>query len=75
MVKNRKHTHKGTCQSCGRVQAVKVDGKIAEHGFTVDWGRVGSCDGSDKQPLKIRFVNKLYIKMFKDNYKQIKIVT
>ena len=53
MVKNRKHTHKGTCQSCGRVQAVKVDGKIAEHGFTVDWGRVGSCDGSDKQPLEI----------------------
>tara|TARA_R100000781_G_scaffold29714_1_gene21811 strand:+ start:1308 stop:2063 length:756 start_codon:yes stop_codon:yes gene_type:complete len=53
MVKNRKHTHKGTCQSCGRVQAVKVDGKIAEHGFTVEWGRVGSCDGSDKQPLEI----------------------
>jgi len=52
-MKNRKHTHKGTCQSCGSVQAVMVDGNIADHGYKVDWGRVGSCDGSHEKPMEL----------------------
>ena len=52
-MKNRKHTHKGTCQSCGSIQAVMVDNRIADHGYKVDWGRVGSCDGSHKKPMEL----------------------
>jgi hypothetical protein len=47
-----KHTHRGTCQACGRIQA--FDGvKIAKHGYTVDWGFFnGTCQGSDAAPLE-----------------------
>lgn len=49
-----KHTHKGTCQACGRVQAVNnKSGMIAKHGYTVDWGYFsGICQGSDAAPLE-----------------------
>ena len=31
-----KHTHTGTCQICGRRQAVNVKtGRLAKHGYTV----------------------------------------
>lgn len=49
-----KATHNGTCQACGRVQAVKANGKLAKHGYTVDWGYFnGTCGGSDKAPLEV----------------------
>ena len=49
-----KHTHKGTCQACGRVQAVNnKSGMVAKHGYTVDWGYFsGICQGSDEAPLE-----------------------
>ena len=47
-----KHTHKGTCQVCGRVQA--YNGLIAKHGYTVDYGFFnGVCRGSDRPPLQL----------------------
>tara|TARA_R110000851_G_C12839492_1_gene541590 strand:- start:54 stop:665 length:612 start_codon:yes stop_codon:yes gene_type:complete len=54
MKKMAKHTHKGTCQACGRVQAVNnKSGMIAKHGYTVDWGYFsGICQGSDEAPLE-----------------------
>jgi len=50
-----KHTHKGTCQICGRTQAVdNKRGTIAKHGYTVDWGYFsGQCEGSDELPLEV----------------------
>ena len=52
---NRKHTHKGHCQCCGRVQAVRNNnGLLAKHGYTVDYGFFdGVCDGSDNLPLEV----------------------
>lgn len=36
---DRTATHNGTCQACGRQHAVNVkSGKLAKHGYTVDWG-------------------------------------
>jgi len=49
-----KATHNGTCQACGRSQAVKSNGRLAKHGYTVDYGYFnGTCSGSDKQPLEL----------------------
>lgn len=47
-------THNGTCQACGRVQAVgPKTGLLAKHGYTVDWGFFnGTCPGSDHKPLQ-----------------------
>jgi len=50
-----KHTHKGNCQVCGRLQAVTKKGNIANHGYDVDGFRhmhVGTCQGSQKKPLQ-----------------------
>jgi len=49
-----KHTHKGTCQVCGSVQAVdSKTGMIAKHGYTVDWGMFqGQCQGSHELPIE-----------------------
>lgn len=49
------HTHKGTCQACGRTQAVDNGSKlIAKHGYTVDSGYFnGTCQGSDKKPAQL----------------------
>jgi hypothetical protein len=49
-----KHTHRGTCQACGAIQAVdNKTGAIAKHGYTVDWGMFeGECQGSHKLPLE-----------------------
>jgi len=49
-----KHTHRGTCQVCGAIQAVdNKTGTIAKHGYTVDWGMFeGECQGSHKLPLE-----------------------
>src|SRR5690349_9600304 len=44
-----KHTHTGTCQACGRQQAVDntVLHKIAKHGYTVNFGYFnGVCFGA-----------------------------
>lgn len=50
---SRKHTHLGTCQACGRAQAYQVNGKVAKHGYTVDWGFFnGVCRGADAKPLE-----------------------
>jgi len=48
------HTHKGTCQLCGRIQAVNnKTGEIAKHGYTVDYGFFsGTCRGSGYLPLQ-----------------------
>ena len=48
-----KATHNGTCQACGRSQAVRANGRLAKHGYTVDYGYFsGTCSGSDKAPLE-----------------------
>tara|TARA_Y100001937_G_C7073326_1_gene309414 strand:- start:27 stop:920 length:894 start_codon:yes stop_codon:yes gene_type:complete len=49
------HTHKGHCQSCGRVQAVSTDdNSLAKHGYDVKFGFFnGTCSGSDKEPLEV----------------------
>lgn len=43
------HTHRGTCQSCGKVQAVDNGSKIlAKHGYTVAYGVFNFvCKGAD----------------------------
>ena len=48
------HTHKGTCQLCGRTHAVNnKTGEIAKHGYTVDYGFFnGTCGGSGILPLQ-----------------------
>ena len=50
-----KATHNGTCQACGRVQAVNAKtGLLAKHGYTTDYGFFnGTCGGSDRPPLEI----------------------
>ena len=48
-----KHTHKGNCQICGRLQAVTSSrGKIANHGYIVDGMHKGTCTGSGREPLQ-----------------------
>lgn len=48
-----KATHNGTCQACGRNQAVKADGRLAKHGYTVDYGYFnGTCSGAEHAPLE-----------------------
>jgi hypothetical protein len=48
-----KATHNGTCQACGRDQAVRANGLLAKHGYTVDFGFFnGTCHGSDHLPLE-----------------------
>lgn len=48
-------THTGTCQACGRRQAVHVNtGMIAKHGYTTEYGFFnGTCAGSDELPLEL----------------------
>lgn len=48
------HTHKGTCQVCGAVQAVNnKNGLLAKHGYTTRWGFFsGTCSGSDNLPFE-----------------------
>ncbi len=47
-----KATHNGTCQCCGRVQAIQ-NGGLAKHGYTVDYGFFnGTCSGSGQLPLE-----------------------
>jgi hypothetical protein len=49
------HTHRGTCQYCGRVQAVDNDtGLLANHGYSVEWHQhQGTCLGSKLKPLEV----------------------
>lgn len=49
------HTHKGTCQVCGSLQAVnEKTGMIAQHGYTVEHGWFeGRCFGSLELPLNV----------------------
>lgn len=49
-----KATHNGTCQVCGRVQAVGVNsGNLAKHGYTVQWNFFsGTCEGADRAPME-----------------------
>lgn len=48
-----KATHNGTCQLCGRLQAVKANGRIAKHGYQVKWNQfLSTCEGSDAMPLE-----------------------
>ena len=48
-----KATHNGTCQACGAHQAVRANGRLANHGYTVEYGFFsGICPGSDKAPLE-----------------------
>ena len=55
MAVDRRHTHRGTCQACGRLQAHQnTNGLVAKHGYTVDWGFFnGVCMGADAQPLEL----------------------
>jgi hypothetical protein len=48
------HTHRGTCQSCGSVQAsANSNSLIAKHGYTVNWGYFnGTCQGSGHRPAE-----------------------
>jgi len=49
----KKHTHKGNCQVCGSLQAVRAHGYIANHGYNVEWNQhVGRCYGSGMKPLQ-----------------------
>lgn len=44
---------RGSCQACGREQAV-VDGIVAQHGFTLAWHyRHGVCSGSRFEPAEV----------------------
>lgn len=49
-----KHTHKGHCQLCGRVQALDNNTRaVAKHGYTVEYSYfVGVCPGSGHLPLE-----------------------
>ena len=54
-MKNKTHTHRGHCQSCGRTQAVDVKHNfIAKHGYTVDFGFFNNtCTASNALPLEM----------------------
>jgi hypothetical protein len=48
-------THNGTCQACGRVQAIRANGLLAKHGYTTEYGFFnGTCSGSDHPPLELQ---------------------
>lgn len=48
-------THNGTCQACGRVQAIRSNGLLAKHGYTTEYGFFnGTCSGSDHPPLELQ---------------------
>jgi hypothetical protein len=48
-----KATHNGTCQVCGRNQAIK-NGVLAHHGYTVEYSYFhGTCQGSREKPLQV----------------------
>ena len=49
------HTHRGTCQHCGAVQAVdNTTGQIANHGYRVKWSEhYGTCHGSGYKSLEV----------------------
>ena len=51
----RTHTHRGTCQTCGSVQAIDISkGTVAKHGYTTDYGFFnGTCTGSSIAPLEV----------------------
>jgi hypothetical protein len=56
MAKKTTHTHTGTCQACGAVQAVDNGTQmIAKHGYKVaGFGMfVGVCQGSDRKPAEL----------------------
>lgn len=49
----KKSTHDGTCQLCGRLQALP-NGKLAKHGYTTRWGFFsGTCPGSEHLPYEV----------------------
>lgn len=52
---SNKATHRGSCQACGRVQAIEPNKQlIAKHGYTVDWGFFnGVCAGADHRVLEV----------------------
>lgn len=51
----RTATHNGTCQACGRVQAIRANGLLAKHGYTTEYGFFnGTCSGSDHPPLELQ---------------------
>lgn len=50
------HTHRGTCQACGKVQAVDNNSKVlAKHGYKVNYGAFQFvCRGADRyQPAEL----------------------
>lgn len=48
-------THNGTCQACGRSHAIRANGLLAKHGYTVEYGFFnGTCSGSDHPPLELQ---------------------
>lgn len=55
MTTSKTHTHRGTCQSCGRLQASdNAMSVLAKHGYTVEGGYfLGTCMGSGYLPLEI----------------------
>jgi hypothetical protein len=47
------HTHRGTCQACGSVQAVdNVTGLVAKHGYQVIGYFSGICQGAGQKPAE-----------------------
>ena len=47
------HTHRGTCQACGSVQAVdNVSSLVAKHGYQVVGYFRGVCQGAGKKPAE-----------------------
>lgn len=51
-----KHTHRGHCQNCGRIQAIDVlIQTVAKHGYVVAGYHFfnGTCTGSDRKPLEL----------------------
>jgi len=58
MKTKRTHTHRGTCQACGAVQAVDNTTKwIAKHGYTTTYGFFnGTCYGSGYLPMELETI-------------------
>lgn len=48
------HTHRGTCQACGKVQAVdNTTGLLAKHGYKVQYGEFHFvCDAAARKPAE-----------------------
>jgi hypothetical protein len=69
--KDNKHTHRGTCQVCGRAQAVANGVNVlAKHGYTVTWGYFnGVCRGAHNQPLELdKTMTEATIKHLREEY-------